>query len=357
MSSLTGSEVIARSSLHSHAISSLPVLVLMVHSRCNCRCVMCDIWKTAENRELRLADLEPHIASIRSLGVEWVVFSGGEPLMNPGLFGLARALRDLGIRLTLLTTGLLLGRYAADIAVLFDEVIVSLDGPRNVHDRIRRVPRAFDLMAEGISQVKALNSALPIRARSTVQKSNFLHLQATVTAAHELCLDSISFLAADVTSTAFNRDLVWPVERQSQVALTASEIDALEQELAEMSETFRSEIESGFIVESPSKLRRIVRHFRAQISCEPSSAPICNAPWTSAVIESDGAVRPCFFHPPIGNINNNSLEQVLNSPAALEFRENLDIDSNPTCRHCVCSLNYQADANPTRRQSDALGIR
>lgn len=347
MSSMTGSEVIARPALHPHAIHSLPVLVLMVHSRCNCRCVMCDIWKTADTRELRLSDLEPHIASIRRLGVEWVVFSGGEPLMNPGLFGLARALRKLNIRLTLLTTGLLLGKYAAEIAVLFDEVIVSLDGPRSIHDGIRRVPRAFDLMAEGITRLKALDPSLPIRARTTVQKSNFLHLRATVTAAHDLGLDSISFLAADVTSTAFNRDLVWPVERQSQVALSASEIDALEVELAQMAEHFRSDIESGFIVESPSKLHRIVRHFRAQISLEAAISPICNAPWTSAVVESDGAVRPCFFHPSIGNINEFPLEQVLNSPTALEFRENLDIDSNPTCRRCVCSLNYQAGVKPT----------
>jgi sulfatase maturation enzyme AslB (radical SAM superfamily) len=168
-----------------------------------------------------------------------------------------------------------------------------------------------------------------------------------VTAAHDLDLDSISFLAADVTSTAFNRDLVWPVERQSQVALSASEIDALEVELAQMAEHFRSDIESGFIVESPSKLHRIVRLFRAQISLEAAISPICNAPWTSAVVESDGAVRPCFFHPSIGNINEFPLEQVLNSPTALEFRENLDIDSNPTCRRCVCSLNYQAGVKPT----------
>jgi MoaA/NifB/PqqE/SkfB family radical SAM enzyme len=345
MSSQTGSEVIARSSLHPHVIRSLPVLVLMVHSRCNCRCVMCDIWKTADTRELRLADLEPHIASIQKLGVEWVVFSGGEPLMNPGLFGLARALRDLGVRLTLLTTGLLLGKNGDGVASLFDEVVVSLDGPRNVHDRIRRVPGAYDLLSDGVQQVRSLNSSLPIRARTTVQKSNFRHLQATVTAAHDLALDSISFLAADVTSTAFNRDLVWPVERQSQVALTEPEIGALDHEITELIETFRSDIESGFIAESPAKLRRIARHYRAQLSLDKPTAPICNAPWTSAVVESDGAVRPCFFHPPFGNINDHSLEQVLNSTAALEFRENLDMDSNPTCRRCVCSLNYTVGAH------------
>jgi len=41
----------------------------MVHSRCNCRCVMCDIWKTSESRELTLTDLQPHLDSFRDLGV------------------------------------------------------------------------------------------------------------------------------------------------------------------------------------------------------------------------------------------------------------------------------------------------
>jgi MoaA/NifB/PqqE/SkfB family radical SAM enzyme len=307
---------------------------------------MCDIWKTSETRELRLDDLEPHIESIRRLGVEWVVFSGGEPLMNPGLFASARALRDMGIRLTLLSTGLLLAKHAAESAFLFDEIIVSLDGPRNVHDRIRRVPRAFDMMAQGIEQVRWLNPALPIRARTTVQKSNFLHLRATVEAAKDLGLTSISFLAADVSSQAFNRELIWPVERQGEVALTFAEVNALEQEVADTINNYHADIESGFIAESAAKLRKIVRHFRAQLGLEEPVAPVCNAPWVSTVVESDGSVRPCFFHPAFGNINGASLAEVLNSPDALDFRGNLDVTSNSTCRHCVCSLNYEAGTRP-----------
>jgi len=340
MSPQTGSELLAPSSGQAHAIHKLPVLVLMVHSRCNCRCVMCDIWKTTEMRELRSSDLQPHLESIRNLGVEWVVFSGGEPLMNPGLFDLAPALHDMGIRLALLTTGLLLERYAELVALHLDEVIVSLDGPEDVHDQIRRVPSAFRLLADGVALVKTIRPDLPIRARTTVQKANFRHLQQTVSTARTLGLDSISFLAADVSSQAFNRDLIWPAERQSEIALTSPEIDALEGEMAELIRNYTIEIASGFVVEAPAKLRRIVRHFRAQIGEVVSNAPACNAPWVSAVVEADGAVRPCFFHPAIGSIADSSLDSVLNSPRALAFREQLDIDTNPTCRRCVCSLNY-----------------
>jgi len=35
--------------LQTHVISALPVVILMPHSACNCRCVMCDIWKDNKN--------------------------------------------------------------------------------------------------------------------------------------------------------------------------------------------------------------------------------------------------------------------------------------------------------------------
>ncbi len=325
---------------NAHLIRELPILILMAHSRCNCRCVMCDIWRTAETRELKLTDLAPHFASIRDLRVKWVVFSGGEPLMNPGLFALAAVLREMNIHITLLTTGLLLEKYAVQIRDTIDEVIVSLDGPAAIHNEIRRVSRAFETMAAGIAGLRTLAPGIPIGARTTIQRANHQYLRDTVRAAHELRLNSISFLAADVTSTAFNRELVWPIERQNQVALTREELVALENEIELLILEHAADIASGFIAESPSKLRRIARHFRAQLGLEPPVAPICNAPWVSAVLETDGSVRPCFFHPPVGNIHDGPLIQTLNSSPALSFRETLDVPSNPTCQRCVCSLNY-----------------
>ena len=49
----------------------LPVMVLMPHSRCNCKCVMCDIWKAnRDKREITVEALAPHLKSFRRLGVK-----------------------------------------------------------------------------------------------------------------------------------------------------------------------------------------------------------------------------------------------------------------------------------------------
>jgi MoaA/NifB/PqqE/SkfB family radical SAM enzyme len=302
---------------------------------------MCDIWKRKEGREFHAADLERHRESIRTLGVRHVVLTGGEPLLNRRLDAICGFFRDLGVRVTLLTTGLLLQKKADIVASGFDDIIISIDGPPDVHNRIRRVSGAFQTIQKGVMEVRARRPRIPISCRTTVQKLNHTHLRATVSAARSLGLDSISFLAADISSAAFNREEPWAPERQNEIALSRAEVSKLEEEIELMIQMHQEDIDQGFIVESNVKLRRIGARFREHIDGTQPKAPICNAPWVSTVIEVDGSVRPCFFHPSIGNAHQLTLEEALNTETALSFRSRLKIASDPTCQHCVCSLNYQ----------------
>jgi MoaA/NifB/PqqE/SkfB family radical SAM enzyme len=192
-----------------------------------------------------------------------------------------------------------------------------------------------------LTEVRRRAPTIPLRARSTVLKANYRYLRETVRAAKGLSFDSISFLAADLTSMAFNRELVWPTERQNEIGLSVEDVMALDDEIELLITECDDELRSGFMVESPSKLRRIVQHFRAHLGMATPRAPICNAPWTSAVIELDGRVRPCFFHAPIGNLDRGNLEDAINGELGRRFRAGLDILTNPTCQRCVCSLNYR----------------
>jgi Fe-coproporphyrin III synthase len=323
-------------------LESLPILILNVHSHCNCRCVMCDIWKKSSHEEIHAADLERHRESFRKLGVRHVVLSGGEPLLHTDLVPLCRFLQTLNVRLTLLTTGLLLFRRAREVTEYFDEVIVSIDGPAEIHDAVRRVPGAFALVCKGVATVRALRPEMRITCRTTVQRINHSHLCAAARAAKQAGFDGISFLAADLMSEAFNRPLVWPGDRQNEIALTPPEIAVLESELAALA-TMEGELGAGFVSENEEKLGRIVRHFRAHLGLAPTEAPICNAPWVSAAIEVDGSVRPCFFHRPVGDIRSQTLEEVVNGSRARQFRHDLNVQTNPVCRRCVCSLNYRVN--------------
>ena len=63
-------------------------------------------------RDLR-GGTHPHVDDLDGLGVQHIVFTGGEPLMHSDLFRLAAPLRARGMRTTLLSTGPLLARDAA----------------------------------------------------------------------------------------------------------------------------------------------------------------------------------------------------------------------------------------------------
>ncbi len=321
-----------------HRITSLPILVIFPHNRCNCRCVMCDIWRIRQVREITPRDLEPHLTSLRELNVKWIVFSGGEPLMHSDISSLSRVCRAEGVRVTLLTAGLTLEKRADIVAASIDDLIVSIDGPPDIHDKIRGVPGAYRRLQRGIEALRQLRAEMPIHGRCTIQKGNFGELRNTVHAARALNLNSISFLAVDTTSNAFNRPGGWSPGHQATVALNTAEVAVLESEIEALISEYENEIESGFVVENAEKLRRIPLRFRSRLGQIPAMAPRCNAPWVSAVVESDGTVRPCFFHRPIGNIHEHPLADVVNSDEALNFRRNLDISRDPVCRNCVCSL-------------------
>ena len=309
-------------------ITRLPVLILNVHSRCNCRCAMCDIWKTDSNREMPLSFVEHHIDSIAKLGTKWVVLSGGEPLMHSNLFHLCEILRSRGVRVTVLTSGLLIGRYARELSQYVDDLIVSIDGPAAIHDWIRGVKGAFELISAGLSKVTT-----PAACRCTVQKANHTVLCETIDASRSAGFHSISFLAADLTSRAFNRPAPWDSNRQNEIALSINETAALAGQIEQIIASA-----DPFVRDSPDHLRRIVHHFEAHLGLSEPVAPRCNAPWVSAVIEPDGALRPCFFHPVVAHVGDR-FDAAVNGRQAVAFRQSLDISANATCRNCVCSLN------------------
>ena len=258
--------------------------------------------------------------------------------MHSDLFGLCRVLRGRGIRLTLLSSGLLLDRFASEIVDHLDDVIVSLDGPPAIHDRIRRVEDAFANLEAGVARLRQLRPGFQIAARCTVQRDNAAWLVDTVRTAHDLGLNSISFLAVDLVSDAFDH-------RPGSVLNVAPEISTLRRQIEKIIVSGECE---QFVLESPEKLRRIIRHFAGG----QSTSPVCNAPWVSAVVEANGTVRPCFFHRPVGSLSGGqSLYDVVNGPEAITFRNSLDVTSNPICQRCVCSLNWRSVSAPAVHQT------
>ncbi len=312
----------------------LPLVIFYPTGRCNSRCVSCDWWKQSGADDLTLDEIASVADELPALGTRMVVFSGGEPLLRPEVFDAAQLFRDRGLSLHLLTSGVLLERFAERVAQQFSRVIVSLDASTApLYEQIRGVD-ALAVVGRGVARLRRLAPAIPLSGRATLHRANFRELPRLIDHAKSLGLDRISFLPADMSSLGFGRDRL---PTRDALALGAGEIDEFESIVERTIKVYADDFASGFVAEPPDKLRRLPRYYAALNGAEPFPAVSCNAPWVSVVVEANGSVRPCFFHGSIGNVRRAPLAAIV-ACNLRAFRESFDVGANPVCVRCVCSL-------------------
>ena len=324
---------------------ALPLVLFSPTARCNSRCISCDWWRSDGAGDLSLAEIETLAGDLERAGTGVVVLTGGEPLVRPDVMAVADLFRARGMALQLLTSGLALGRYADDVAARFQTVTVSLDGHTPELYRAIRGVDGLGAVADGVRKLRARAPHVGITARATIHRHNFRFLPDLVAKSRAMGLEQISFLAAnvDASSEAFNRRAGLPQASDgdgspARLLLNAEEVE----EFAAIVETairlYPEALGERRVAQDPAGLRRLVAYYRAHLGQGTFVAPPCNAPWASLFIEADGAVRPCFFHPAVGNLRERSLAELL-SDAMPAFRTGLDVATNPVCTRCVCSLN------------------
>ncbi len=314
-------------------IEHLPLVTLYLTERCNSRCATCDYWRHGR-ADLNFAAVARLLPSLARLGTELALISGGEPLLNPEWAEIAQLLRDHGIKLWLLTSGLSLAKHARRAAALFDTITVSLDGTNRATYAAIRGLDAFENVCQGIRAAAAAGAS--VTTRVTLQRANYRELPRFVELARQTGACQISFLAVDVANPhAFARTQPGSAE----LALRAEDLPELAGLLAAVERERAADFDSGFIAENPRKLRRILRYFAAICGLEQFPGVRCNAPEFSAVITAQARVQPCFFIPgPSGLDAAGDLDGALNEPASVALRSAIRQGRRPECTRCVCSM-------------------
>jgi MoaA/NifB/PqqE/SkfB family radical SAM enzyme len=314
-----------------HRLRVLPIVIVYLNNVCDSRCKTCEIWrnnqalKTPAARQMSDELLE----DLYRMAAQWrprqVLISGGEPTLHPGFPEAVARFARIAPEVNVITNGLSLGRCDKTTLPQAAAYYISFDAPdRDSYMQIRGVD-GFDRLARTIDTLRLLTPRPKLVARCTLQRANVRRIPELVHAAETLGFDTISFLAADVSSEAFSRDLHGPSD--------ISRIQPLREDLVQMEraiESFRDE-EDRFIEGGGRKLRRILQFFRAVLGDEPFPPVHCNAPWVSVVIETSGQIRGCFFQPIIGHY------RTINGEQAKKFRRGLHVATDHTCRRCVCS--------------------
>lgn len=320
-------------------LERLPLITLYLTERCNSRCVTCDYWRHGRT-DMNLGAVRRLIPSLKRLGTQVALLSGGEPLLNPEWPSIAQALSDAGLKVWLLTSGLALAKHAHRATDLFDAITVSLDGTdRKTYQAIRGLD-ALDKVCEGIRAAAEAGVAPSVRV--TVQRANYRQLPSFVSLAKDLGARQVSFLAVDVANPhAFGRTDGFV----SDLALLLGDLPVLERLLDTMQRDCAEDFRSGFIAENPDKLRRrILDYFSALHGLAPYPTVRCNAPEFSAVVGAGGRVQPCFFisGPAEATVaaggGADLLAGALNNRSMMSLRHSIRAGARPECKTCVCSM-------------------
>lgn len=133
-------------------------VTFILTNRCNYRCGYCDI-PGQESEELSTAEIRGAIDELVVAGMARASFSGGEPLLRPDAVELIRHAHGHGLFTSLNTNGWLTCERLPELACALDMIMVSLDGPAEIHDRVRGRRGAHERAVQSLVRARELGIA------------------------------------------------------------------------------------------------------------------------------------------------------------------------------------------------------
>ncbi|MBI5211574.1 MAG: radical SAM protein [Elusimicrobia bacterium] len=164
----------------------------IITNRCNSQCAYCDRWKKADPglSTEQACDL---LAGLRRLGTRFLQITGGEPFLREDLAVVVRRARELSLHTGVNTNGSLLKANAGVLRHL-DRLCLSLDGPPEVHEKIR--PKGAHWQVEEAIAIAA-DHGVPVSLNVTLTRFNTAHVDYLLDFAAAKGV-AISFQPADV---------------------------------------------------------------------------------------------------------------------------------------------------------------
>jgi MoaA/NifB/PqqE/SkfB family radical SAM enzyme len=132
---------------------------------CNAKCGFCDIWTGRASEKPRLLPVEDCariIKGLKSIGVRYIDFTGGEPLLARNLPDLLRIARGLGLKTGLVSNGLLYPGRAKELAGLVDSMSFSLDSADRDRHNASRGLKCYDKVMESLELARRMKQFVNI---------------------------------------------------------------------------------------------------------------------------------------------------------------------------------------------------
>jgi len=330
-----------------------------VNSVCNALCKTCDIGIKNEdsdffknlNRNGQTIDYDQLTKALDSVAPyrPKVLIDSTEPLLYKRLPELVAHVKSSGMSCMVLTNGLRLPQTADDLVHAgLDQLGVSIDGTAAVHDVVRGVPGMYNRIMDGLQKVADL------RERES-RKTPSIRLNYVISSFSQD--DMVPFIKELIERklpierlTFYHLEYISPemaAEHNKQVGhlipVTATNFFGSRPDEVDLGRLLHT-IHAVEKIQAPFKIYWIPKladetalqnyyHNNRMIMTNSH----CMAPWYIMRINADGEVNVIArcFNQSYGNIKNQTLMEIFNSPKMREFRQMLrQVGHFPACTRC-----------------------
>ncbi|MET9346983.1 radical SAM protein [Streptomyces termitum] len=308
--------------------------------RCNSLCGYCNVWQDDKFKgyeELTLEQGRLILDELHALGVRYVDFTGGEPVLHPHVDGIVQYAKKLGMTVEITSNGIRFARHIDAIVPHVDTMNVSLDTLRPERYRaIRGVP-TLDRALDVIRSIVARGDAGHLKLICVVTRENADEVPDLLRFAQENRVTvyfSTMFTyfdeqdtVRDVRRTARKLKLV---ERDGRPAGggCAPERAAPDPDDAALPDLLQS------LLYAPYALVNL--HFRKYVRTQDPTAPTqCFANKRILTVGPDGRlVLPCYHAFDSSVVRDRPLAEMVRDEEFLRVRDE-EVGFRPECRGCT----------------------
>lgn len=291
-------------------------MVWLATDACNARCAHCSSNSACRSAdELSTTEACRLMEELACSGIVDIAISGGEPLLRQDLMPVIEHARRRGMSVGVGSNGAYLtedkARCLQDYGI--SRFQVSLDGPREAHDTLRRWNGLFDRV------LRTIRIAQRVGLRT--------HVCCTVNRLNHDTLEPFAAQVASLGVTRLNLSRFVPTGRGTHALdLTLDQWRTVIARCQRLKERYAHTME-------------IVSHLAQQILVDPEVRRMpgfigCQAGVGQGAVTANGTVQPCVLLPiPVGNIRQSSFRQIWTTSPIIMALQNRDTITG-ACSRC-----------------------
>jgi MoaA/NifB/PqqE/SkfB family radical SAM enzyme len=315
-------------------VKKLDVVNIVLTDSCNSKCKLCNYWKHKKKIFLDKKNVQCLIPYINKYKTRKIYLTGGEPLLHPNFYEIAKMLREnTRCKITLCTNGFLIPNFIDKIYPFFDAYIISFDAhTKSLYHKIRGVDW-FQSIKKVPKLIKKKNPNVKIAFTCVIQKLNFKYLKKILIYADSIGCDFMGFTLPTLTKGGFGWKRI-PSKLKRTTFLNRKEIGQLKriiEEILKIEKKLRIKI-----IQPPDGLREYPLQLGYEIGINKPVPVECPLPFQEIVLDENGLIRPCYILPPLYKFKKN--QDPVNNEIMSAFRDNFLKNPPKACYSCYIRL-------------------